>query len=169
MSNTENTHWKNLKDNAYLGGYSLMTNGSKHTLIVKISHVTKEAVIDIMSKDNSKKDCLVVHLVNQKPFVCNSVNAKAIETVVGSPYVGDWEGKLIELECQRVRAFGKFHDVLRVRPVAPVPPPKPDLNVGHKNWEICLKALIEGQTTIEKLQSKYTINDEHLNILKDAK
>ena len=55
----------------------------------------------------------------EKPFIVNNTNAATIEDVLNTPYMEDWAGKGIILVVQKIQAFGKLTDGIRVRPVKP--------------------------------------------------
>lgn len=161
----EKTHFKKLRNPAYIGSYELMTGGSPRDLDVEIVRSTKEHV----QNGDKKEEAMVIYLKNQKPFIVNSTNAKSIASALGSPYVEDWVGKRITLYVSRIKAFGDWHDALRVRKEAPKEPQKEDLNPKHEKWQGAVKALKENKTTIEAIQKTYNINDENLKLLKDVK
>jgi len=66
--------------------------------------------------DNTKEYKPVVTFVEtEKQWVMNKTNAERIADMYGSE-VMDWYGKRIVLWTERVSAFGKTHDALRVKP-----------------------------------------------------
>lgn len=161
----EKTHFKKLRNVNYMGSYELMTGGQPKDMVVEITKATKELV----QNGDKKEEAMLVHLKNQKPFIVNSTNAKAIEKATGSPYIEDWVGKKITLYVSRIKAFGDWHDALRVRKEAPSEPQKEDLNPSHEKWNGAIEALKNKKTTIEAIQKTYNINDENLKLLKDVK
>lgn len=160
----EKTHYKRLKNPNYLGGWALMTGGEPKNMVVEIDRANKELV----QNGDKKEDAMVLHLKNQLPIIVNSTNAKAITKALGSPFIEDWEGKRIELTVKKIKAFGDWHEALRVLDVAPKEPTKESLNPNHAKWKSAIEALKAGKTTIEAIQAKYLINDDHLKELQDA-
>lgn len=158
------THFKKLRNPMYIGSYELMTGGQSKDLVVEIVSTDREMV----QNGDKKEDAMVIRLKNQKPFIVNSINSKNIAKALGSVYVEDWIGKKITLYVARIKAFGDWHDALRVRDVAPTEPQKDDLNPQHEKWDGAVKALKEKKTTIEAIQKAYTVNDENLKLLQDA-
>lgn len=161
----EKTHFRKLRNPNYIGSYELMTGGEPRDLDVEIVRATKE---NVQNGDKSEQ-AMVIYLKNQKPFIVNSTNAKSISSALGSPYIEDWVGKRITLYVSRIKAFGDWHDALRVRKDAPKEPSKDDLNPQHEKWNGAVKALKENKTTIEAIQKAYNINDENLKLLQDVK
>lgn len=161
----EKTHFKKLRNVNYIGSYELMTGGEPKDLDVEIVKATKE---NVQNGDKSEQ-AMVIYLKNQKPFIVNSTNAKSISSALGSPYIEDWVGKRITLYVSRIKAFGDWHDALRVRKDAPKEQSKEDLNPQHEKWNGAVKALKEKKTTIEAIQKAYNVNDENLKLLKDVK
>ena len=78
-------------------------------------------------------------------------------------------GKSITLFVSRIKAFGDWHDALRVRKEAPKEPTKEDLNPKHEKWQVAIDAIKSGSTTIEAVQKKYNVNDENLKLLQNVK
>lgn len=160
----EKTHYKKLRNPSYIGSYELMTGGEPRDMIVEIIGADRE----IVQNGDKKEDAMVVKLKNQKPFIVNSINSKSIVKSTGSPYVEDWVGKKITLYVARIKAFGDWHDALRVRPESPKEPQKEDLNPQHEKWDGAVKALKTNKTTIDAIQKAYNINDENLKLLQNA-
>lgn len=107
------THWKKLTNPNYLGSYAFNPGEEK---IVTIESVMKEPV---MGEGGRTEDCIVAHLVNEKPLVLNKTNCKAITKLLGTPYIEEWAGHKIVLAVQRVKAFGEDVDAIRVKPKLP--------------------------------------------------
>lgn len=107
------THWKKLTSPNYLGSYAFNPGEEK---IVTIESVGKEPV---MGEGGRAEDCIVAHLVNEKPLVLNKTNCKAITKLLGTPYIEEWAGHKIVLAVQRVKAFGEDVDAIRVKPKLP--------------------------------------------------
>lgn len=160
----DKTHWRKLRNPLYIGSYELMTGGEPRDMVVEIVSASKELV----QNGDKKEDCMVLKLKNQKPLIVNATNAKAIASATGSVYVEDWSGKRITLYVVKIKAFGEWHDALRVRKEAPKEPTKPDLNPNHEKWQGAVDALKSKKTTIDAIQKTYNINDENLKLLEDA-
>lgn len=161
----EKTHYRKLRNPNYIGSYELMTGGEPKDMVVTITKAVKELV----QNGDKKEECMVVYLKNQKPFIVNSTNAKSISSALGTPYIEDWVGKSITLFVSRIKAFGDWHDALRVRKEAPKEPTKEDLNPKHEKWQVAIDAIKSGSTTVEAIQKKYNVNDENLKLLQNVK
>ena len=107
------THWKKLTNPNYLGSYAFNPGEEK---IVTIESVMKEPVT---GESGRAEDCIVAHLVNEKPLILNKTNCKAITKLLGTPYIEEWAGHKIVLAVQRVKAFGEDVDAIRVKPKLP--------------------------------------------------
>lgn len=160
----DKTHYKKLRNPLYIGSYELMTGGEPRNIVVEITGATKELV----QNGDKKEDAMIVRLKNQKPMIVNSTNAKAITKALNSPYIEDWVGKRIELTVKKIKAFGDWHDALRVVDVAPKTLLLPDLNPLHERWAGSLVALKDKKTTIADIQKYFTVNDENLILLQNA-
>lgn len=160
----EKTHYKTLRNPHYLGAWALMTGGEPKNMVVEIVKANKEHV----QNGDKKEEAMLIHLKNQLPVIVNATNAKAITKALGSPYIEDWVGKRIELTAKKVKAFGEWHEALRVVDVAPSAPTKESLNPNHPSWQKSIDAIKSKAYTIEQIHAKYLINDDHLKELKDA-
>jgi hypothetical protein len=110
----EQTHWKKLKNNNYIGAYILEPNKD---IILTIKNIKKEI---ITGEDGKKEDGTTVYFAeNVKPMILNSTNAKIITKLYDSPYIEDWKDKKIQLYSKKIKAFGEFLEALRVRPFQP--------------------------------------------------
>lgn len=163
----EKTHYKKLKDVNYIGAFELMPEvGKTIEIVVKITAVNREEL-----KNAEKNQGLVLQLEGQKPMIVNSVNAKAITKVAGTPFVEDWIGLYITLYVVKIRAFGESMEALRVRDTAPVFK-LPELPLNSKTHLATIKAIEEGKTSLEDgtkfLESKYSLSDEIIKTLQDA-
>ena len=98
----------------FLGGWTF-EDGDK-TLTIK--SVGEEEMYD--AETGGKKKALVLRFDElDLPMVLNVTNAETIAAVTGSDRLADWIGKRIIVGTSRVKAFGKIHDAIRVRPDKP--------------------------------------------------
>lgn len=157
------THVKQLADKKYMGGFSL---GDKSEMIVIIDKVVTEDVINFKKNgDEEISKEVILYVKGQKPMILNSTNQDRIITALGTAYVEDWVGKKITLTTEKVRAFGKTHDALRVKPVAPK---KEALTPTHKHWASILEGIKKKSVTVDALEALYTISAAHKKILNEA-
>lgn len=155
------THWKKLHNPDYIGAYTLM-DGDVKELVVKINSVTTKKV---KNQDGKEEDCVVADLAGQKPMILNATNMKTLQKVTNSPYIEDWKGVSVTLYVAKIKAFGDVVDALRIRPTLPTAPSKPELTPTHAKWNGALKAIKEGNTTLEAIKSAYTLSAENEAIL----
>ena len=147
-------HWKKLVNPAYLGAYSLEENGTYVNKIVTIQSVAVEMV---KGTDGKEESCVVAQIVDEKPFILNKTNLKAIESATGTPDVDKWQNLQVELTVQKVRAFGTTTDALRVLPKKPA---LPVLNANHKHFAQIRERVQGGTLTVEQVKSKYSLSKE---------
>ena len=159
MSEAKKTHWKQLRNPNYLGGYSFQPG---EEMTVTITGVTKEMVKGV---DGLEDQCTIVHLKDQKPFILNVINAEIITNVIGVPYVEDWAGKSITIYAKSEKYFGKKMDVLRVKDGKPKEKALPELTPDHKQWQEAVKFLSSDTGTIEQIKKKYFLTEENQELL----
>lgn len=151
------THFKKLKNPDYLGSWDLADeNGNFKNKVVTITDTKKQMVHD---GKGGQEECITVHYKECKPMIMNSTNLKTIYKTLGTPYVEDWVGKKIELEVQKVRAFGEVHDALRVVKT------NLELDPKHPKWNGAKSAIKAGTVTIEAIKKQYTISLENEKLL----
>lgn len=156
------THWKKLTNPNYIGAYSLEPGQELNVTIVK---VVREIVIGV---DGKKEECTVAHLKNQKPFILNATNSKAITQALGTPYIERWAGGEITIYAAKVKAFGDVVEALRVRTVAPAKK-LPELTPEHAKWAGAVKAMQDGNTTIEAIKKVFAISPKNEKLLCSSK
>lgn len=105
----EKTHWKKLLDYNYLGSHDLEPGEKREIEFIKVQH---EKVHN--PRTNSDEEKVVATLKDDKPFIMNSTNLKAMELVTGSPYIENWTGCKAVVFVDQVRAFGGIVDALRI-------------------------------------------------------
>lgn len=106
------THWKKLTDPNYLGSWDFAPGEER---VLTIERVLQEKVIDMEKGGSAKKDCTIAHFIeNCKPMVLNKTNCKTIATLLNTPFIEEWAGHRIKVHVEKVRAFGKLEDGLRV-------------------------------------------------------
>lgn len=107
------THWKKAYNPNYFGAWCFAPG---QDMVLTIASVAQEPVSDEKGKTEL---CMVVHWAENgaKPLICNKTNAKAIEKLVGSPYIEDWKGQRLQLYVDHNVRFGREKvDGVRIRP-----------------------------------------------------
>jgi formylmethanofuran dehydrogenase subunit E len=101
-------------DKSFLGAWDLNETGDT---ILTIDHVERNEV----KNERGSESKMTVHFVERdyKPMICNTTNAKAISSAVGSTKVENWEKKKIALYKATITAFGQTTECIRVREYAP--------------------------------------------------
>jgi hypothetical protein len=104
------THWKKLTNPNYIGSHDFQPG---QELKVTIDKVVQEKVKGMDGKD---KDCIVAYIVGaKKPLILNKTNCKIISRLHDTPYIEEWQGKVITLYVAKVSAFGDNVDAIRVK------------------------------------------------------
>ena len=156
------THWKKLTNPNYIGSWDFQKDEER---ILTISRVVQEEVFN--PSDNSKKHCIVAHFAeDSKPMVLNKTNCKTIQTLYNTPIIEEWAGCKVIVKVEKVRAFGKMEDGLRVKNQKPKQAPAqakqepPPMQVQNIHCTDC-NEFIQGhnqhtaQQVAEKTEKKY--------------
>ncbi len=152
----EKTHWKRLVNPDYIGAYSL---DEGKDLTVTITHVKREMV---KGEGGRSEECTVAYLKNQKPLILNRTNCKTIQAIYKTPYIEDWAGKQITLFVTTTKLKGEEVECLRIRNTEPK---LPALTPDSPKWAGAVEALKSGQYTIEQVEMKYSLTEEHRELL----
>lgn len=96
--------------NNFLGAWSFK-NGDE---VLTITGVKEEEMFD--AQTGGKKKGLCVYVAEKElPMVLNKTNASMIAEVTGTDVLGEWIGKRICVGTERIKAFGKVSEAIRVR------------------------------------------------------
>lgn len=107
------THYQEYFNN-FLGAWSFQ-NGDE---VVTITGVRVAEMFD--AQTGGQKRGLVIDVKEKElPIVLNKTNAAMIAEVTGSDVMGDWVGQKIVIGTERVKAFGKVTEAIRVRAEKP--------------------------------------------------
>jgi len=120
------------KDKNFLASHDLCIgidkddNPKYKEIIVTIADVVQTEATDVQAtikekKDVKKKVYALKFKEPYKPYILNAtIVRQAIEQATGTRVLNKWIGKRISFYVKpNEKAFGKLHDVLRVRPTAP--------------------------------------------------
>lgn len=140
------THIDKLRNPNYLGGWDLQDeNGKTNDIIVTIKEVKSEFVFN--QKAQMEEPVLTVFFLECKPIILNATNRKTLKKVTDTPYIEEMAGKRIQLTTKRIKAFGEFHDAIRIVATVPTIIEKVDI-------EKC-KATLNGSKTLAELVSNW--------------
>jgi len=107
------THIDKLRNPNYLGGWDLMdAEGKTIDKIVTIKEIKNESVFN--QKTQIEEQVITLIFEECKPIILNSTNRKTLKKVTGTEYIEDMIGKKIQLTTKRIKAFGEFHDAIRI-------------------------------------------------------
>jgi len=119
------THFKKMEDKRFLGSWDLCvgadSNGNPvyQTVQGTIQKIGKEEVHE--ADTNAKKTVTVCYFSNGlKPMILNKTNMEAIGRACRTPFLEKWVGNTIQITVERVRAFRKEVDALRIDGLVPV-------------------------------------------------
>jgi len=115
-----------LRNPNYLGGWDLQDeNGKTNDIIVTIKEVKSEFVFN--QKEQIEEPVLTVFFLECKPIILNSTNRKTLKKVTDTSYIEEMAGKRIQLTTKRIKAFGDFHDAIRILATVPTTIEKVDI------------------------------------------
>lgn len=140
------THWKRLVNPDYIGAYALPDG---EDLTVTIDYVQNEVVTGSGGK---KEECMVAHLVGQKPLILNMTNSKSIHKLYG-PYIEDWKGKQITLYASTTKLAGEVVECLRIRPNVV----RQKQKISDARLEKAIGSIKEGKYTEEQLRETFDL------------
>jgi FKBP-type peptidyl-prolyl cis-trans isomerase 2 len=151
------THFRKIKSPNYLGSWDLMNDDG--TFVKKVMTIKKASTKQITDQRGQTSDEAVLEFENYKPMILNHTNVRAIAKALKSPYIEDWIGKQITIYVKNVKAFGEYHDALRIEPIAPKVAKENTLS--KERFNKALEALKTGQTTIDSIK-KYKLTEAQL-------
>lgn len=109
------------KNPNYLGSWDLYDLPGQE-ITVTIKSIVDEQVIN----NGQKEGCTVAHFVeNCKPMILNLTNKKTLAKLYKTKDSAKLAGKRITIGYEKVKAFGKISDALRIRNIVPSAPTTP--------------------------------------------
>lgn len=160
----EKTHFRKIKSPNYLGSWDLMNDDG--SFVKKVMTIKSASTEQITDHRGQKSDEAILKFENYKPMILNHTNVRAIAKALKSPYIEDWQGKQVTIYVKTVKAFGEYHDALRIEPIAPVKTKENTLS--ENRFKKALEALKTGQTTIDAIK-KYKLSESQLKTLSEWK
>lgn len=140
------THIDKLRNPNYLGGWDLQDeNGKTNDIIVTIKEVKSEFVFN--QKAQMEEPVLTVFFNECKPIILNATNRKTLKKVTDTSYIEEMAGKRIQLTTKRIKAFGEFHDAIRIVNVVPQ-----NTKVEVVDINKCKSVLLEAKTLAELVE-----------------
>lgn len=110
----ENVHWRKFFNPKYIGEWDFEPG---EEMIVQVKDIRIESITNNQGHTEEKP---VLYFENGvKPLILKKPIAEAITKALGSPLVGDWIGKKLQLYVTPVSAFGILTNAVRVREFAP--------------------------------------------------
>ena len=106
------------KNPNFLGSWDLYDMPGQE-ITVTIKNITDEEVIN----NGKSEGCTVAHFVeNVKPMILNLTNKKTLAKLYKTKETSNLAGKRITIGYEKVKAFGKVTDALRIKNVTPSAP-----------------------------------------------
>lgn len=141
------THIDKLRNPNYLGGWDLQDeNGKTNDIIVTIKEVKSEFIFN--QKAQMEEPVLTVFFNECKPIILNATNRKTLKKVTDTSYIEEMAGKRIQLTTKRIKAFGEFHDAIRIVATAP------NAIIEKVDIEKC-KSTLNGSKTLAELVTNW--------------
>ncbi len=164
MNNENNlTHWRKLVNTAYIGAYSMPTDGSN--IILTIKNVVREAVT---GEGGKKEECTVAYFQeDSKPMILNRTNCKAIAAAYKTPYIEEWSGLKVEITVANVKVAGDVVEALRILPKVPTKPQKIVMVVDSEPFNKAV-AYVKAGNSLANVKDKYDISPEVEKAITDA-
>jgi len=143
------THIDKLRNPNYLGGWDLMdAEGKTIDKIVTIKEIKNESVFN--QKSQIEEQVITLIFEECKPIILNATNRKTLKKVTGTEYIEEMIGKKIQLTTKRIKAFGEFHDAIRIATS------KPSDIIAKPIDLIDCKYRLNQAKTLSELQSAWT-------------
>ncbi len=140
------THIDKLRNPNYLGGWDLQDeNGVTTDKVVTIKEVKSEFVFN--QKAQMEEPVLTVFFEECKPIILNATNRKTLKKVTDTSYIEEMTGKKITLTTKKIKAFGEFHDAIRIVSSVPIAKVLVDIEAG--------KAKLNASKTLVELQANW--------------
>lgn len=144
------THIDKLRNPNYLGGWDLIDeNGKTIDKVVTIKEIKNESVFN--QKNQEEQQVITVFFNECKPIILNATNRKVLKKVTGTEYIEDMVGKKIQLTTKKIKAFGEFHDAIRIVASAPS-----EINCKPVDVPACI-AKLKASTTLLELQTNWSL------------
>ena len=161
MSETK-THYKNPKDQHYMGAYSFP---NMQDLILTIQKVVKEDVV--LPTTGEIKERNVCYFTESsdliKPLIVKDYNRETLEKMAGSPFIEDWAGLTIQIGIGKIsKTKGKY--VPLIRNWKPKKDEKIKVETNSITWENIILGIQNGYK-LEQVQQKYTLTKEQIKLI----
>jgi hypothetical protein len=99
-------------DRRFLSSIDLIGMGEVE---LTIARVEKHESLVYANGNKDANAILIYFTETEKPLKLCATNIKSIIMRIGSSKVKDWHGKKIKLKVEKVQAFGKLQDAVRVQ------------------------------------------------------
>lgn len=139
------------KNPNFLGSWDLY-DVSGGEITVSIKDIKDEQVVS-----NGQKEVCTVCYFNEdvKPMILNLTNKKTLSKLHHTKKISQLKGKYITIGYEKVKAFGKIYDALRIKNVIPTQPRAIEPEIL---CEICGKPICAARSMTVQQMADYTKN-----------
>jgi hypothetical protein len=136
------------KNPNYLGSWDLYEIPGQE-IVVTISKIKDEEVVN----NGQKEGCTVMYFQeNYKPMILNITNKKTLAKLYKSKLSENLVGKRVKIGFEKVKAFGKIHDALRIKNEIPK-----EITAPAPKCENCGKEIFAAYGMNPQQLSEYTL------------
>ena len=150
MSNKDmSSHWRKILEMPYLNGSELAGE-----IVVTIKEYKTE---NFFSPSTKKKEDHTILYFNEfeKGMVLNSRKAQAIERLLKTPLMDEWNGQTLTLFARDEKHFGVIFPVITIKRGEKK---KVVLTAKHKRWEVAVEKLASGETDMDSIKKSFEVS-----------
>lgn len=139
------------KNPNYLGSYDLYDlNTPEITVTIK-----KFAEEEVTTNSKTEKCAVMYFEENYKPMIVNPTNKKRLAKLFKTKMSEKMVGKRITIYIEKVKAFGKIHDALRIKETLPTTKTDMIFNCENCNGIISAAGKMSAEQTAAYTKNKY--------------
>lgn len=170
MENYLTRHWREYINSDYMGAYSFLEEGGGNNEVkatpkaLIITNVKQEEIKGEMGRIDVRLVCYFKG--EKKGMIINVTNADKIAELYGEGCLipKNWIGKTIVVNAIKVLENKQW--IWRMRIIGKPKPSKPNFTPSHQKWKGAIKAIKDGNFTIDQLKKSFHISEENLSLLK---
>ena len=152
---TEKTHYRKAFHSPYLSSADIV-----EPITLTVSHVKLEGDKTKKTKDNFNTAYFVEKEIRPgeplKPMILNSTNSKMMKSIVGSPFIDDWNDiRVMVYVDPNVKMMGEMVEGLRICN----PPQRKTLQRGTSQWDSAIAAYVR-DGNLNKVKARVDVTEE---------
>lgn len=171
MKTEEKTHYRKVFKSDHLGSADLEEMlEEKKRLVFTIEKVEQYVLVagdknSGVSVAGKRIGANIAYLKGAKPLVLNATNSKTMAKIMGSKFVEDWKGAVIELYIDpNVKMKGEMVGGVRIKPNKATVQ-KPKLTPEHKNWDKAKTAVQTGEADWDSITENWDVTEDNFQLL----